>query len=379
MKQAWRLVPPSSVSRQACVLLCIMILAPLSGFAQPSRDEYRNAYNNWRQADPALETDAGAGGAGILQRADRAAAESAKYGAARAAYLNAWAEEIAQRALWLDNAAAGPPSPLESTKTLQDRVATETTSAGRSIDIYARDPDPGIQQLRQALERERAALAALGAAIAERQKAAVSAPDTTVAEERARSGALAAYRELIAGLRQTADETGRETAAWARYYQNLAEGAQALPPPDPAPTPPQLAPPKDDAPVPRAPKPSITPVSLLRYTGEWVFPSSNGLFHGGQPEFVTLVVHEDNGHATGTLSARFKVPAGSGVDPELRFDFAGDFKNVRTQTFGLETADGAKGAIDLIPGPAFNLLEVNFQTEMKPGKVRLGNFLLVKK
>jgi hypothetical protein len=358
---------------------CIVIMAALYGFAQPSRDEYRNAYDNWRRADPALESDAGAGGAGILQRSDRVAAESAKYGAARAASLKAWAEELEQRALWLDNAAAGPPSPLESTKTLQDRVATETTAVGRSIDIFARDPDPGIQQLRQALARERAALVALGAAIAERQKAAVSAGDMTVAEERARSGALAAYRELIEGLRQTADDTGRETAAWARYYQSLSEGVQALPPPGPAPTPPQLVPPKDPAPVPRAPKPSITPVSLLRYTGEWIFPPSKGLFHGAEPEFVSLVVHEDNGHASGTLSVRFKVSPASGVDPELRFDFAGDFKNIRNQTFDLETADGAKGTIDLIPGPAFNLLEVNFQTEMKPGKVRLGNFLLVKK
>jgi hypothetical protein len=358
---------------------CIVIMAALCGFAQPSRDEYRNAYDHWRQADPALESDAGAGGAGILQRSDRVAAESATYEAARAVYLKAWAEQLEQRALWLDNAAAGPPSPLESTKTLQDRVAAATTAVGRSIDIYARDADPGIQQLRQALERERAALSALGAAIAETHKAAGSALDTTVAEERARSGALAAYRELIAGLRQTADETGPETAAWARYYQNLAEGAQGLPPPAPAPTPPQLTPPKDQAPVPRAPKPSITPVSLLRYTGDWIFPSTKGLFHGAQPEFVTLVVHEDNGHASGTLSARFKVLAGSGVDPDLRFDFAGDFKNIRNQTFALETTDGAKGTIDLIPGPAFNLLEVNFQTEMKPGKVRLGNFLLVKK
>ena len=136
---------------------------------------------------------------------------------------------------------------------------------------------------------------------------------------------------------------------------------------------------KDEAPAPRAVKPTITPLSLLRYTGAWVFPSTNGLYHGPQPEVIDLVVREDNGHASGTLLARFKLPPGSPGDPELRLDFAGDFKNTRNQTFALETSEGAMGSIELIPGPAFNLLEVNFQTEMKPGKVRQANFMLIKK
>jgi hypothetical protein len=43
------------------------------------------------------------------------------------------------------------------------------------------------------------------------------------------------------------------------------------------------------------------------------------------------------------------------------------------------TGDGTPGTIELIPGPAFNLLEVNFQTDPQPNKIRLGNFILVKK
>ena len=35
--------------------------------------------------------------------------------------------------------------------------------------------------------------------------------------------------------------------------------------------------------------------------------------------------------------------------------------------------------IELIPGAAFNLLEVNFQTDPRPGKVRQANVVLVKK
>jgi hypothetical protein len=63
----------------------------------------------------------------------------------------------------------------------------------------------------------------------------------------------------------------------------------------------------------------------------------------------------------------------------LRFDFTGEFQPSRRQVFNLVTAEGAKGTIELIPGPAFNLLEVNFQTEPKPGKVRDADVVLVKK
>ncbi len=129
--------------------------------------------------------------------------------------------------------------------------------------------------------------------------------------------------------------------------------------------------------VPPAPK-VITPLPLSRYTGAWTFPDG-GLSHGPQPQFLDLVVHEENGHASGTLFARFKVPAGSKDDPVLRFDFTGEFRNSRNQVFALETSDGAKGTIELIPGPAFNLLEVNFLTDAKPGKIRQGNVVLVKK
>jgi hypothetical protein len=103
------------------------------------------------------------------------------------------------------------------------------------------------------------------------------------------------------------------------------------------------------------------------------------MFHGAQPEFVDLVVHEQNGHADGTLFARFKLPPGSTADALVRFDFQGDFGATATQRFALVTSDQAHGTIELIPGPAFNLLEVNFQTDPQANKIRIGNFILVKK
>lgn len=366
-----------AVSGKVCG--CGVLLAALCLFAQPSRDDYRAAYRNWREADPTLESDSGTGGAAIGSRANRAAGAATEYGAARSAFLNASAEEIDQRASRLEGAAAAASS-LESTQLLQDHVTAEIATVGRDIETYAGDADPGIQQLRQVLDRERLALGALSGALAESQKTAGVAQDKAAAVEEARLKALGAYRELSAGLKQTSAQIARETEGWTDYYQKLSDGAvrQGLPAPAPGPELPPPAPPKEEPPA-RRPGPSITPLPLPRYTGAWIYPSVNGLYHGLQPEFIDLVVHEDNGHASGTLFARFKLPPGAAGDAEMRFDFSGEFKNTRNQTFTLETSDGAKGTIDLIPGAAFNLLEVNFQAEARPGKLRQGNFVLVKK
>ena len=118
---------------------------------------------------------------------------------------------------------------------------------------------------------------------------------------------------------------------------------------------------------------------LSRYIGAWTFPPSGGQYHGVQPDFVDLVVNEQDGKVTGALFGRFRLAAGSSDEPILRFNFSGDLQATRNQLFALQTSDGARGSLDLIPGPAFNLLEVNFQTEPMPGKIRNGNFILMKK
>lgn len=125
--------------------------------------------------------------------------------------------------------------------------------------------------------------------------------------------------------------------------------------------------------------PAITPVPLIRYTGEWTYPQMRGIYHGLQPESIDVKIIEDSGNASGTLAARFKVPQGSTDDPIVRFTFSGDFRNTRNQVFELQSSDGSKGRIELIPGTAFNLLEINFLIEAGPGKIRQGNAVLVKK
>ena len=88
---------------------------------------------------------------------------------------------------------------------------------------------------------------------------------------------------------------------------------------------------------------------------------------------------EDAGQLTGLLSVRFRITAGSGDDPTLIMTFRGDLTSNRNQVVEVETSDGARGTLDLIPGPVTSQLEVNFVTESLPNKLRSGNFLLERK
>jgi hypothetical protein len=367
--------------RTACFTL---LIATLCLFAQSSREDYRAAYRAWREAEPSLEFDAATSGDALAPRASRAAAEEAKYGAARSSFLRQLAGEYGPSALSLQTALPPDPPSAAPVPQLLRFVATETSSVNANISAFANDTDPVIRPLQQALDRERSALTALNSAITDRRKAEDKATLTANVMEQRRNNGIEQYQNVLTAIAASADSVDRETAAWAAYYQKLAEGARA--PGAPA-APPVLsstvnpallpAPPAVGAPAPRTT--SITPLPLARYTGAWTYSTVGGMFHGAEPEFVDLTVAEENGKATGTFYARFKLPPGSTGDPLVRFDFSGDFRGTRIQTFTLETSDGAKGTVDLIPGNAFNLLEVNFEMEIKPGKIHLGDLLLVKK
>lgn len=357
--------------KRACLFALIAVLS----LAQRSRDDYRAAYRAWRLADPNLEREAASGGAPIAQRADRMAAEAAKSAAARKTFLEGSVQDEAQQVSWLEDESVNQESTATATASDAKFVARETTAVARTIDAFANDPDRGIQQLRQTLARERTALEALGPLIGQRKKAADSVTASSGAIEQTRTKALEQSHAMLDALKHATADTARESAAWVEYYRKIGEGAQGTAAPIT-----EVLPGAQPATLnnPIVAPPSVTPLPLARYVGAWTFPS-NGLYHGAQPEFFDVLVHEENGRATGTAFARFKIPAGSTGDPILRFDFSGTFQPSQRQVFNLVTTDGAKGTLELIPGSAFNLLEVNFQTEMKPGKIRQADAVLVKK
>jgi len=382
------------VSRAGFALLAVGLC--LLAQSTPSRDAYRAAFRTWRDADPDLERDAGAAGDSLAPRTAKAAAAEAAYGAARSAFLRDFAERNGEGLQWLRENEVLPLPDLAPAPELIRVVNREIRIVTNGIPHFANDRDKAIQQLRQAFEQEQTALESLKTAIQDRQKVEARAGAAALAAEQARTTALGLYPSLADALAHSVDLTNQETSAWAAYYPALAEASRAAaPPPAPSPvissappepvpaTPASAAPALGEtvaaAPASTAPRstPAIPPLPLSRYVGVWSY-HAGGLFHGSEPESVEVKVSEENGRATGTLSARFKLPAGGTGDPVLRFTFAGDFRATRNQTFILQTSDGVNGTVDLIPGGQFNVLEVNFETGVKAGKIHQGDVLLVK-
>lgn len=366
-------------------------LAVVAAFAQAPPDAseaQQEAYRHWRETDPNLERDATSAGATLGARADKVAAEAAKYFSLRKDYLEGRAGDARRGASLLEpvNISAEALPNLDRFLSSQDTILKST------IDTIARDPDRAIQQLRASLERERAAMAAIGTALKDSQKSQEAAGQTSRTAEEARAKAADEYQKLAAGLQESAQLADKSGDAWAAYYRALSDAARgatgpvtssgpALPSVGREPAGAEPAKPVASNAV-SAPVPAVRPmppVPLVRYVGEWIYPTVGAHYHGMQPESADLVVREENGQARGTLTARFRLPAGSTDNPVVRFDFAGTFGSTRAQKFAVTSAGGASGTLELIPGPAFNLIEVNFSTADKPGMVRQGNFLLIKR
>lgn len=359
------------------VLAGVLLAAVSAAWAQSPRDAYRRAYQAWRETEPTLESDAAASG-DLAPRVERAAAAARAYVAARMEFLDGIAREASaqlQRIREVDPGTAftGPLPDVQMTVTRSSETVT------RVADSFGAARDAGIGQLRNALQQERAALDAISQAMANSRRTMEAVVNAAIELGESRENAVRAYEGLAAARRQSADLMRKSGEAWEAYYRLLANppaGVTSAAPPKPAVAaeqPPEQA----AADLPARPR-TVTPLPLARYVGAWTFPP-NGVYHGAQPEFADLSVKEANGHVNGIFSGRFKLPPGSTADPVVAFNFEGDLTPHRNQVFKLRTRDGVTGIIELIPGPAFNLLEVNFQLELRPDRVRAGNFLMLKK
>lgn len=369
--------------------LAVASMFIVTAFAQAPPDAseaQQEAHRHWRETDPNLERDATSAGATLGARADKVAAEAAKYSGLRKDYLDGRAADARRGAALLEpvNVSAEALPNLDRFLSSQDTILKST------IDTISRDPDRAIQQLRASIERERAAIAAIGTALKDSQKTQEAAVQSSRTAEEARAKTFEEYQKLAAGLQESAQLADKSGDAWAAYYRSLSDAARGAMAPvtssgpalpsvgrEPAAAEP-VKPAASNAVAAPAARP-VPPVPLVRYVGEWIYPTVGAHYYGMQPESADLVVREENGQARGTLTARFKLPAGSTDNPVVRFDFAGAFGGTRAQKFAVTAAGGTTGSLELIPGPAFNLLEVNFNTADKPGMIRKGNFLLIKK
>jgi hypothetical protein len=346
--------------------LTVLLLACVALAQQETRQ-------NWRNTDPGLERDAATAGATLGARADKSALAAAVYFTAHKAYLENLAGDTGRRA-----SAVEPLNlTMQPSRSVEAYLGAQAMMLKASSEAIARDPDRGLQQLRLALERERTAVAALTVGSSDVQMAQQAVAKTASSAEQARLRTAELYQKLATSLQQSAHLTEQAGTAWAGYYRSLSDAARS------AAVPVTSSVPQPNSPAavvpPAAVARNVPPVPLSRYVGAWTYPTVGAHFHGSQPLSAELVVREENGRASGTLSARFKLPPGNTGDAVVQFNFEGAFQGSRDQTFAVTTSDGAEGTLELIPGPAFNLLEVNFTTDEKPGMVRQANFLLVKK
>ena len=375
--------PAANVVASLALGLVAFAQAPPNG-----NDAQQEAHRHWRETDPNLERDAASAGATLGARADKVAAEAAKYFGLRKDYLEGRASEARRAAALLEpvNVSA------DALPNLDRFLSSQDTNLNSTIDTISRNPDRGIQQLRASLERERAAMAAIATALKDSQKSQEAAAQSGRASEEARAKVSGEYQKLSAGLRESEQLADKSGDAWAAYYRALSDAARAATAPvtssgpalpsvgrEPATVEPVKPAASNGMPVPAPAARPVTPVPLVRYVGAWTYPTAGAHYHGMQPESADLVVREENGQAAGTLTARFRLPAGSTDNPVVRFDFAGAFGNSRAQKFTATASGGATGTLELIPGPAFNLLEVNFNMGDRPGMIHQGNFLLIKK
>ncbi len=364
--------------------LAVLALAQVASVAQQERDAHLGAYQSWRQADPTLERDAASAGAALGARADRVAGEAAKYYASHKTYLDAQRTALEQRA----SAIEALPVAADFAALPVNFAATQGAIVSASINTIAAEPDRVIQRLRQSLELERSALTALSTALDETRKSLEAVKRSSTTGEQARARLAEHYKSLAADFQRDALQTTEAGTSWASYYRALAEASSSAvthgpalssviaPLRAPGATPPPAAREAGSPPLlPRAP--SITPLPLYRYTGEWNYPSIGAQFHGTQPQSVDLAVREDGGQAKGTMVVRFQVPPGGVIDSSMRFTFEGPFQQTRNQSFPLVTSTGAKGTIELTPTSVFNMLQVAYKIEANPP--RQGDFLVVKK
>lgn len=355
----------------------VLIASPL--LAQADREPHRAAYRAWRDAAPTLEQDASAPKAEFATQAQAAAQAADRFLSLRAEFLTKARSSAAQQADWSGKPLLHPEPLLEVRPEVQGLLTRAGDFLNTSINNFATVKDPAIQQVRQAMERERAALGSLNQTLAGRTAAVKAVAEQTQDAEVLKASATRSLAAGIAARNSLVEHLGSEAAAWSAYYRDLIEGAAATPRVT-------STAPNGNAPAPTPAKPVFvarpspagqTPLS--RYIGTWAYPARNGIFLGAQPQTVELQVREENGKLLGSLVARFLIINGKPASPELRFEFQGEIQQNRKQVLPITTAEGVTGTLELIPGAAINLLEVNFQTQPNGNKVTTGNFVLVKR
>jgi len=388
--------------------VCAVSLFAQTPPVSAARSAAQEAYRAWRLVDPNLEADAANNPATLGVRSDRVAAEAAKYFAARQAYLEALRNDLEHTAAQFEEGQVGA-EPFEATAALSGASSSVTSN----LAAISNNADAGLRDLKRALERERAALAAVSSASKDSRENQSKLAEAEKAASAARMQLAARFHELASGVARESEQSHKIAADWANYYRSLASAARegttvSVVVPKPVPLP-ELAPaaPQPSSPAPvraPAPEPATAAVKLppepvtiqnpalgairstapgapsaSRYVGDWIYPTVNEHYHGARPSLVEMSVREEGSEIKGTFHVKFRLPPGSTVEPDVKLTFGGPYQSAHSQSLPLTMADGTKGTFEMIPATTFNLLEVSFVTAERPGKINRGNFFVIRK
>jgi hypothetical protein len=361
------------------------------GFTQQEFSASEAAYRAWRASHPSAETDAARTGFDAGPQLEKASTDEATYAAARRGSLEAVRQLLDKRlkefsSLDIPERQPADPKPVDAV------VAAQTAATNAAANAIADDSDRGLRPLKQALERERAAITALKNAVADQRKSADAMAEALAVVKQGQANIVTRYGDSVSNLEQDTERTAAQQLAWTEYYRLLNQASRIISgretPSSLSATSIRPANPRTAGQPDRAPAvsnrltplvPSITPLPLSRYAGDWRYSTAVRTFKGLEPETANLSVVPQDGQFSGHLSVRFKASPDAPSDRTVQFQFSGAMQTTRIQKFEFQTADGTKGMLDLVPGTAFNLLEVTFEMEPRSGGVSKGSFVLIKK
>lgn len=357
--------------------------APNATNIQQKREQVQTALRDWLGFDPDLEKDFGKAGFDVLEKRSAAVGEqAAAYLRVRSEYEKALADDLNVRIGWLDAAVQQPrvDAILTSVRTQQAFLGAAGNALNKSIDAFLADTDKGIVLLRQALEKERAALTRIQMSLSDRQKQLEDLKVACGSANTARSVMRQDYDSLLKDLLDQRQQDAQDVTIWNNYYGKLAAAARGpVRPGFITRTPATETPVRPPVANPTAPAVPPSPPAGARWVGTWSFPLANGIYSGEQPEFCDVIIREENGTLIGMLYARFRLAKNNQSDPIVRFEFSGKVQTARGQAFEFRSADGYNGTIELLPGTDDNSIEVNWYRGPQPNRIQNSDVLLVKR
>jgi hypothetical protein len=279
--------------------------------------EYRDAHEAWLHNDPNLEKDLFKGDPEqIRRRIRRAASLSDDAMVKKETYLDAIVLRLKDVRAHLSQSTDDGKIPTAALRKNLEAQQASMLDEQERLNGSLRDLPEGDEYLlvRRALEDERSSLVNLQNNIALRIRSLDTIDKAQQAIQDSASGNTLAQKldDVVKLWGQEKDATIRQRTRWANLYTTME---QAVDKKGPAP---QGTPRKGAGKEPHGQTTSVSPSGsspasrgVPGLAGTWAYRSQPGAWTGyGEPEMVTLQLHEESGTVRGTYAARLPVRSG---------------------------------------------------------------------